>query len=63
MLFGHFGEEERVNDFKDREIGAFSEFGSVRMKDLYDAQIAITKLDGTRLEGANLVVKAANERN
>lgn len=62
MLFGHFVEEERVNDFKDLEIGEFSEFGSVRRKDPYDAHTAITKLDGTRLEGADLVVKPANER-
>lgn len=52
-----------MNDFKDLEIGEFSEFGSVRRKDPYDAHIAITKLDGARFEGANLVVKAANERN
>jgi hypothetical protein len=62
LLFGHFGEVERVNLIKDRETGEFRKFGFVQMKDAHDAQIAISKLDGARLEGASILVKPANER-
>ncbi|MBP8877642.1 MAG: hypothetical protein KBG86_06315, partial [Flavobacteriales bacterium] len=37
LLFGHFGEVERVNLIKDRETGEFRKFGFVQMKDAHDA--------------------------
>jgi RNA recognition motif-containing protein len=63
LLFGHFGEVERVNMIRDRETGESRMFGFVEMKDRMAAQEAISKLDGARLEGAQLVVKPARERN
>jgi RNA recognition motif-containing protein len=63
LLFGHFGEVERVNMIRDRETGESRRFGFVEMKDPMAAQEAISKLDGARLEGAQLLVKPARERN
>ena len=59
LLFGHFGEVERVNLIRDRETGQPKRFGFVQMKDAHAAQVAISQLDGARLEGAQLLVKPA----
>ncbi|MCB0771105.1 MAG: RNA-binding protein [Flavobacteriales bacterium] len=63
LLFGHFGEVERVNMIRDRETGGSRHFGFVEMKDPMAAQEAISKLVGARLEGAQLLVKPARDRN
>ena len=46
----------------DRETGRSRGFGFVTMADRKDAQRAIKSLDGSDLEGRNIAVNVATER-
>ncbi|MEX1132513.1 MAG: RNA-binding protein [Flavobacteriales bacterium] len=62
LLFGHFGDVEKVTVVRDRETGMSRNFGFVEMPNASAAREAIDKLNGAPLEGSKLVVKAAQER-
>lgn len=62
LLFGHFGEVDRARIITDKLTGESRGFGFVEMKNERDAEKAINKLDGVKLEGAILRVKPAFDR-
>lgn len=66
QLRAKFEEIGPVNDavvVLDRDTGDSRGFGFVTMADRKDAGEAIRKLNGTELDGRNLVVRQATERN
>lgn len=63
LLFGHFGNVERVTVVRDKATGMSRQFGFVEMEDDRAAREAISKLNGAPLEGERLMVKPAqNDR-
>lgn len=62
LLFGHFGDVEKVTVVRDRETGMSRNFGFVEMPNASAAREAIDKLNGAPLEGSKLVVKPAEDR-
>lgn len=62
LLFGHFGQVERVTLVRDKITGASRLFGFVEMEDDRAARLAISKLNGADLEGERLMVKPAQDR-
>lgn len=61
-LFTPFGEVASVAIIKDRETNRSRGFGFVEMPELKEAQKAIKDLDGKELDGRNIAVSAAKER-
>lgn len=62
LLFGHFGDVEKVTVVRDRETGESRNFGFVEMPNVAAAREAISKLNGAPLEGSKMVVKEAQDR-
>lgn len=61
-VLGEFGEIEDAVVVKDRTTQQSRGFGFVTMKSRKDAAKAITALDGSELDGRNIIVKVATER-
>jgi RNA recognition motif-containing protein len=62
-LFGRHGGVQSVNVIMDRETGRPRGFGFVEMDDENAAQDAIRALDGTDLDGRNIKVNEAQDKN
>ena len=60
-LFSQFGQVNKVNIIQDRETGRSRGFGFVEMEP-ENATAAISALDGTELDGRNLRVNVAREK-
>ena len=60
-LFSQFGQVNTVNIIQDRETGRSRGFGFVEMES-ESATAAISALDGTELDGRNLRVNVAREK-
>jgi len=60
-LFSQFGQVSTVNIIQDRETGRSRGFGFVEMES-ENATAAISALDGTELDGRNLRVNVAREK-
>jgi RNA recognition motif-containing protein len=60
--FSAFGSVERVNIVTDRESGQPRGFAFVEMTERRDAETAITKLNGTDLNGRNMNVNEARPK-
>jgi RNA recognition motif-containing protein len=60
-LFSQFGQVNTVNIIQDRETGRSRGFGFVEMEP-ENATAAISALDGTELDGRNLRVNVAREK-
>ena len=60
--FGEFGEMVDAKVITDRETGRSRGFGFITFANQEDANKAITKMDGALLDGRNLVVNEARER-
>ncbi len=61
-LFKEYGEVESVAVIMDRVTNRSRGFAFVEMKDLKEAQTAIKELDGKEVDGREIVVNAAKER-
>ena len=61
-LFKEFGEIKSAKLILDKETGKSKGFGFVTMENDTEAQAAIDKLNGTPLNGRDLVVNAARPR-
>ena len=61
-FFAQYGEVSSVAIIKDRGTNMSKGFGFIEMSDLKSAQQAIKELDGKELDGRNIVVSAARER-
>lgn len=61
-LFEQFGEVTSAKVIFDRESGRSKGFGFVEMSDNAAAYDAISDLDGSELQGRQIVVKEAQER-
>ncbi|MDD9947755.1 MAG: RNA-binding protein [Myxococcales bacterium] len=61
--FERFGELEDVAVVQDRETGRSRGFGFVTFADPAAARAAQQELDGTMLDGRNIVVNEAQDRN
>jgi RNA recognition motif-containing protein len=61
-LFTAYGQVSSVAIINDRETGKSRGFGFVEMPELKEAQKAIKELDGKELDGRNIAVSAAKER-
>ena len=59
-LFEQFGELDSVKIIMDRDTGRSKGFGFVEMSNDEEAKAAIAQLNGTELEGREIVVKEAN---
>jgi len=59
-LFEPFGTLDSVKIIMDRETGRSKGFGFVEMSNDEEAEAAIAQLNGTDLEGREIVVKKAN---
>ena len=59
-LFEPFGELDSVKIIMDRETGRSKGYGFVEMSNDDEAKAAIEQLNGTELEGREIVVKEAN---
>jgi RNA recognition motif-containing protein len=60
--FSNFGEVSEVKIVMDRETGRSRGFAFVSMADASSARNAISKLDGSMLDGRSLRVNEAEER-
>jgi RNA recognition motif-containing protein len=60
-LFSQFGPVSHVNIIQDRETGRSRGFGFVEMESEH-ANVAISTLDGTELDGRSLRVNVAREK-
>jgi cold-inducible RNA-binding protein len=60
--FGQFGEVTEVRIVSDRETGRSRGFAFVSMADSHGASEAITRMDGTMLDGRSLRVNQAEDR-
>lgn len=61
-LFGEYGEVASVAIIMDRATNRSKGFAFVEMSDLKAAQTAIKELDNKEVDGRNIVVSAAKER-
>ncbi|ADK83117.1 MULTISPECIES: RNA recognition motif domain-containing protein [Sediminispirochaeta] len=61
-LFGQYGQVNSVNIITDRYTGQSKGFGFVEMEEMDAAEAAISALDGTSLDGRELRVNEAKER-
>lgn len=60
--FEAFGEVTSARVIRDRETGRHRGFGFVEMPDQGEAKKAMTSLDGSLLQGRNIVVNEAKPR-
>ena len=60
--FNEFGAVERVNIVRDRDTGQPRGFAFVEMTERRDAETAITKLNGTDLNGRTMNVNEARPK-
>ena len=60
--FGAFGDVESARIISDRETGRAKGFGFVEMTNSAEAEAAIEALNGTELDGRNIVVNEARPR-
>ena len=60
--FGEIGAVESTNIIEDRETGRSRGFGFVEMSSKEEGDNAITKLNGTELNGRELLVNEAKPR-
>jgi RNA recognition motif-containing protein len=60
--FGHFGEVTDVRILSDRESGRSRGFGFVTMADPRNASQAMSQLNGATIDGRDLRVNEAEER-
>jgi cold-inducible RNA-binding protein len=61
-MFEQFGAVSSVKIIRDRFSGDSKGFGFVEMESADSAEAAMKELDGSSLEGRNIVVKEARER-
>lgn len=61
-LFAEYGEVTKVNVILDRETNRPRGFAFVEMADMKAAQTSIKELDNKQVDGRNIVVNAAKER-
>ena len=61
-IFGEYGDVASVKIIFDRETKRSKGFGFVEMPNDDDAQRAIADLNGVEIEGREIVVKRANDR-
>lgn len=61
-LFAEYGEVSSVAVIMDRATNRSKGFAFVEMTDVKSAQNAIKELDGKEVDGRNIVVNAAKER-
>ena len=62
VMFGKFGKVTDAVVVSDRDTGKSRGFGFVVMEDRKDAAKAIQELDGSELDGREIVVNLATER-
>jgi RNA recognition motif-containing protein len=60
--FESFGELEEVKIITDRDTGRSRGFGFVTFSQADDANEAVAQLDGTELDGRNIAVNEARDR-
>ena len=61
-LFSQVGAVEEVKVITDRETGRSRGFGFVTFSNSEDANSAVSKFDGTELDGRNLKVNIAEDK-
>lgn len=59
-LFAEFGEIESIKVIKDRFTGRSKGFGFIEMPSNSEAEKAILALNGNRIDGSNIKVRAAD---
>ena len=62
QMFGEIGNVNSASIIEDRETGRSRGFAFVEMSSKQDGQDAITKLNGTEIDGRELVVNEAKPR-